>query len=148
MQTFLPFKDYLDSAKTLDKRRCFKQVVEARQILNILDGKSEGWKNHPAVKMWRGYRDSLVEYYNVFYKYCRDVHKIKFNKLSLYDGVGHILVHTDEKPKWLTDEFCQSHRNNLARKAQTNAELRANMIKMGIDVDACDVNGPYLWPVN
>lgn len=30
MQTFLPFPDFLESAKALDKKRCWKQVVEAR----------------------------------------------------------------------------------------------------------------------
>ena len=53
MQTFLPFPDYIQSARALDYKRLGKQRVEALQILNTLTGRSEGWSQHPAVKMWR-----------------------------------------------------------------------------------------------
>ena len=33
MQTFLPYENFLESAKVLDKKRCWKQVVEANQII-------------------------------------------------------------------------------------------------------------------
>ena len=64
MQTFLPYPDFEKSAKVLDYRRLGKQRCEAMQLLNILNGFSikEGWKNHPATKMWRGHRGALKKY--------------------------------------------------------------------------------------
>jgi hypothetical protein len=54
MQTFLPVANFKESAKILDYRRLGKQRVEARQILNALQGKSKGWANHPATKCGEG----------------------------------------------------------------------------------------------
>jgi hypothetical protein len=63
MQTFLPYKDFKKSAKVLDNKRLGKQRVEAFQILNILLGrtKTKGWRNHPAVLMWKGHSNALKE---------------------------------------------------------------------------------------
>lgn len=65
MQTFLPYPDFKKSLASLDYRRLGKQRVEAMQIIKILDGESNSWRNHPAVLMWEGYRDALVEYHNI-----------------------------------------------------------------------------------
>ncbi|MEP6461939.1 MAG: MSMEG_6728 family protein [Frankiaceae bacterium] len=62
MQTFLPFPSLLASAVTLDDRRLGKQRVEAFQILRALVFPTYGWKNHPAVAMWRGFTPALVGY--------------------------------------------------------------------------------------
>jgi len=67
MQTFLPFPDFKKTAQCLDYKRLGKQRVEAMQIINILTGitPNSRWKNHPAVKMWRGYEEALMLYCNV-----------------------------------------------------------------------------------
>lgn len=64
MQTFLPFKDFDKSAQALDNKRLNKQVLECYQILKVLsnDDPRAGWRNHPAVKMWRGSEKSLWSY--------------------------------------------------------------------------------------
>ena len=48
MQTFLPYKSFENSVKSLDYRRLGKQRVEAKQILNVLLNRTEtkGWRNH------------------------------------------------------------------------------------------------------
>lgn len=64
MQTFLPYKDFDKSAHALDSKRLNKQILEGYQIMNVLmnpDPKA-GWRNHPAVKMWRGYENTLFTY--------------------------------------------------------------------------------------
>lgn len=43
-------------------KRLGKQRVETLQILNTLTGKSHAWQNHPAVKMWRGHEQALIDY--------------------------------------------------------------------------------------
>lgn len=37
MQTFLPYRSFSRSAKSLDKQRCWKQVVEADQLITIIE---------------------------------------------------------------------------------------------------------------
>jgi len=79
MQTFLPYRNFRESAECLDYKRLGKQRVEAWQILNALVNKRNGvtqkldkngklrkigWLNHPAVIMWEGYEQALKEYYN------------------------------------------------------------------------------------
>ena len=67
MQTFLPYKSFDESLKSLDYRRLGKQRVEAMQILNVLLGRTEtkGWSNHPITRMWEGYEPSLQLYFNM-----------------------------------------------------------------------------------
>jgi hypothetical protein len=62
VQTFLPYPDFVASAAVLDDRRLGKQRVEAYQILRALTWPAYGWKNHPAVRMWRGFVPALVRY--------------------------------------------------------------------------------------
>ncbi|MFC3992199.1 MSMEG_6728 family protein [Actinoplanes siamensis] len=62
MQTFLPYPDFLASAKALDPRRLGKQRVETIQVLRALTVPDYGWRHHPAVLMWRGYEEALVRY--------------------------------------------------------------------------------------
>lgn len=64
MQTFLPHKDFADVAHCLDSKRLNKQILESYQILKVLSNPSPtaGWRNHPAVKMWRGYEYKLFDY--------------------------------------------------------------------------------------
>lgn len=61
MQTFVPCDTFTGCASVLDRQRLGKQRVEVLQILKALKG-GGGWKNHPAVKMWRGYENALVDY--------------------------------------------------------------------------------------
>ena len=66
MQTFLPSSSFEESAKWLDDRRLNKQILEARTIYEIIiNNKTSGaWVNHPIVKMWRNYPETLSLYYN------------------------------------------------------------------------------------
>ncbi len=45
MQTFLPYTDFKQSARCLDYKRLGKQRLEARTILNILEGRGKIGKN-------------------------------------------------------------------------------------------------------
>ncbi|HVM41148.1 MAG TPA: MSMEG_6728 family protein [Acidimicrobiia bacterium] len=62
MQTFLPSDDFAESARVLDSRRLGKQRVEALQIFRAITRPQYGWRNHPAVRMWRRYEEALVAY--------------------------------------------------------------------------------------
>ena len=64
MQTFVPELNFDRCAEVLDYRRLGKQRVETKQILQTLDPEypKDGWRNHPAVKMWRGHMGALALY--------------------------------------------------------------------------------------
>lgn len=72
MQTFLPINstDFSETASVLDYKRLNKQALEGWQIIMALveldpsgnHRTPKGWKNHPAVKMWRGYEHVLLDY--------------------------------------------------------------------------------------
>jgi hypothetical protein len=111
MQTFLPYTDFVDTARCLDWRRLGKQRVEAMQILNILTGKTNkpGWRNHPAVLMWKGHEAALAQYMNIMIiEWVRRGYKNTMQKVDLGNAYP---------PPWSLDEkFLSSHRSNLLRK--------------------------------
>jgi hypothetical protein len=135
MQTFLPCRDFKYCAKILDYRRLGKQRVESKQILNILLNrtKSSGWRNHPAVKMWKSYENALKHYYNIIVQEWIDR---GYNNTMLFEKVEFPIIY----PKWFEDEkFFASHRSNLLRK---NKEYYS---QFGWKEEN---NLEYIWPIN
>lgn len=114
MQTFLPYADFTRSAQCLDWRRLGKQRVEVLQILRTLCGESDGWRNHPAVKMWNGYTEALVEYgCAVCDEWARRGYRDNCRDKIVELSYGNDVV----CPLWFGDEaFHASHRSNLLRK--------------------------------
>ena len=114
MQTFLPYRDFRESLKSLDWRRLGKQRVETHQVLNVLLGRTQtkGWRNHPITKMWRGYENALKVYFNLCVQEWIDRgynNNMKFEKIA-----GEVVY-----PPWIGHElFHSSHRANLLRKDQ------------------------------
>lgn len=116
MQTFLPYQSFSKSLACLDNKRLGKQRVEAMQILQALEpGTTSRWRNHPAVKMWAGYEDSLKAYHDLAIAtwILRG-----FNNSMKYkcDTAGIFMENLIVKPIWLTEQFCSAHRSNLLRK--------------------------------
>jgi len=74
MQTFLPSSNAITVARWLDNKRLNKQILECYQILNVLSGKSKtgGWRNHPAVLMWKGYERGLWQYVQAMIREAKD----------------------------------------------------------------------------
>ncbi len=142
MQTFLPYESYADSAKTLDRQRLGKQRVECLQILNVLleVSPAKGWKNHPAVRMWRGHEPSLVTYTLAI---CQEWQGRGY-KDTVADKVSqlrdiYLQNESTDPPAWLGDvEFHLSHRSNLIRKLPEHYGKLWPQIPDTI---------PYYWPV-
>ena len=110
MQTFLPYPSFDESITCLDKRRCWKQVIECDQILSVLLHKTLGWKNHPAVKQWQNYENALKLYRNICLTHCIIFHKISTQK-ELYT-IEYVIF-----PHWLGNQkYHDSHKSNLLRK--------------------------------
>lgn len=149
MQTFLPYPDFKDSARVLDNKRLGKQRVETLQILNALTGKSRGWVNHPATKMWRGHEEALVLYgLDVCVEWVsrgfNDTCYQKLIALHAQIGNGRKAVNVGLRsyavmPPWLGDpDFHASHRSNLIRKLPAH---------YGTIWPTESDDLPYIWPV-
>jgi len=142
MQTFLPYADFFKIAKVLDKKRCWKQVVEAKQIICTLRGlhlpddwtrsrsyQNQGWINHPAVHMWSDHTELLKHYYNVLLNYCKNDLEINTSlpyiesifSSGYLDGtllvVHKLLDDNCYQPWWMHHaDFHRSHRARLLLK--------------------------------
>lgn len=113
MQTFLPYSDFMESARVLDRQRLGKQRVEVLQILRAIESGS-GWSNHPAVKMWNGYQNCLVEYGLCM---CHEWIRRGYKDTCSEKIAGLRDVHPFKVPDWIGDEeFHRSHQSNLIRK--------------------------------
>ena len=132
MQTFLPLRDFRQSARCLDRARLGKQRVECLQILNTLTGRSSGWANHPAVWMWRFYTPTLALYMRCVIEEW--VERGYQNNIVIPEVSGIRKV-----PPWLgNEEFHKSHQSNLLRK------MPEHYMQFGWDVPH---DLPYVWPV-
>jgi len=136
MQTFLPFKDFYETAKVLDYRRLGKQRIETKQIYQTLTGISNGWKNHPCIKMWKGCEYALLEY---GYIICKEwvSRGYKDSQTSYFEFE---LMHCKKggMPIWMGDiNFHLSHQSNLVRKDNNfYGKLFPNVQN----------DLPYIWP--
>jgi hypothetical protein len=140
MQTFLPLPTFKASAQVLDRQRLGKQRIECYQILSTLLGKSAGWANHPAVKMWKRYEFALVEY---TFTVCAE-----WTLRGYKDSVGtkvvtELLADVPDSshggwPPHFDEAFRRSHQSNLLRKDP------AHYGPYFPDVPA---DLPYVWPM-
>lgn len=125
MQTFLPYRDFDETASVLDSKRLNKQILECYQILKVLNNPDPkaGWRNHPAVKMWRGYENALFDYtLSMIREADRRGIKTDTNKKNLIN----LRIETIDQwgnglPKWYFDSnimnrITATHKANLYRK--------------------------------
>ena len=115
MQTFLPEEDFYKTAQSLDRQRLGKQRVETLQIAGVVAGIKDGWKNHPAVKMWMNYPQTLLEYQRAIVGEWLD----RGYKDTCWEKTVDLLAPIKQLslPWWIgNDEFHLSHRSNLVRK--------------------------------
>jgi hypothetical protein len=128
VQTFLPYADFGETARVLDRRRLGKQRVETIQVLRALTVAGYGWRHHPAVKMWAGYEEALVRYgLEICAVWCSTGNADTCAATLTTDLVGSTgkesprtqpeLSSAAELPPWLGDPaFHLSHRSALLRK--------------------------------
>lgn len=115
MNTFLPYPDFVTSARCLDNRRLGKQRVEVLQLLRALIYGAGGWRNHPAARMWRGHEGALALYgMDCCMEWVRRGYRDTcFGKIDAMfpDGFAAPL------PPWFgREDFHAAHRSNLLRK--------------------------------
>ena len=108
MQVFLPYKDYVKSAKVIDNKRLWKQILEADGIIRIITGERTGYANHPVTKLWYDYPKQLKQYRDIlieewFSRRLTTPPKIHKPKKVTY-------------PPFVTPKFCRSHKDILLNK--------------------------------
>ena len=124
MQTFLPSKSFATSASMLDSKRLNKQVLEGYQILKVLssDDPFAGWRNHPAVKMWRGAESVLHTYVMSMVAEAKQ-RGIKTDKNE--ENISNLV---SINGSWWGKEFPQWYQNSAIMKLVTTTH-RANLYK-------------------
>ena len=144
MQTFLPYPDPAASAAALDDRRLGKQRVETFQVLRALTWPSYGWKNHPAVAMWRAFVPALVRYGLdvcdawVARGYADALRPQLLDWTAGREPVWTELAAAGQVPPWFGDpDVHESHRSALVRKLP--AVYRSLFPAVRDDL-------PYAWP--
>jgi hypothetical protein len=149
VQTFLPYADFLASAKVLDQKRLGKQRVETVQVLRGLTTPGYGWRHHPAVKMWRGYEEGLVRYGLDVVAVWTETGRADTTAATLITDWGggpevrtqEALEKLGELPPWLGDEDVhRSHQSALLRK---DPETYRPLFGPDVPDDL-----PYVWPVS
>lgn len=142
MQTFVPINSFSQSAEVMDLQRLGKQIIESQQIFKSLSIPSYGWKQHPAVKMWRGHRGALLNYTTAFHNEWKmrrgKDHGGYLNLLKIAEE--HFVGSSEyEMPKWWgLHKVHESHQSNLVRKSPDH--YRKYFPSVPDDLD-------YLWPV-
>lgn len=137
VNTFVPYFTFMESLAALDSQRLGKQRVEAAQILDALDGKTRGWANHPAARMWRGYEEALQLYHDCCIR--RWVYRGYANNMP-FRWKGTVDDHVWLPPWWDVGAVQHSHRCNLMRK---DPDWYCQFVWKGVDPRT-----PYHWPDN
>ncbi len=133
MQVFLPYADFAKSARVLDDVRLRKQRIEAGQILKTLEGESDAWKNHPAVKMFDGFSNALFGY-----KLEVEAECFRRGFKSNHDP-SVVFCDSWQNPPWFGDErLHSSHRARLLFKGRVDATAYSlkSFLKVP-SIDAC-----------
>lgn len=129
MQTFITGGGDSHGVANLDSKRLNKQLLEGRQILNVLvtiqkdPAAKVAWRNHPAVKMWAGYEFALYSYLLWVETECR---KREIQTEKNMAAIVDLAMELDGSslgrvPAWWTDpvrkdRIITSHRASLYKK--------------------------------
>jgi hypothetical protein len=125
MQVFLPLPNVHDSLNCLDNQRLNKQILEIRQILDVILNKHSAWANHPATLMIRGF-ESFGAYYGLAACevakskgiMCEISEVVLGNFVKIFD----LSINAPTYPFWFGDDnFHRSHRAKLLYKGRVDA---------------------------
>jgi hypothetical protein len=156
VQTFLPSKDFDTAANMLDSKRLNKQILEAYQILKVLSNNDPkaAWRNHPAVKMWRGHEHGLFVYALAMVKEAKSrgikTDKNMDNLVSL--RVMHLKNWGHGMPTWYQNSE-EMHRITVTHRARLSVKdpiyyAHFFMFRNHADNTPCCETCQYYWPTH
>ena len=153
MQVFIPHGLTRDSMACLDSKRLGKQRVECLQILNALQGKSKGWRHHPATLMFYGAEEALrimgdwaiAEW--IRRGYVNNMKPFGSNPVGIWE-----VVPKEYWPEWyhdinMTETVTESHKLNLLRKDYSYYYKQFCMYPDQVYSKQDIENAQYVWPV-
>lgn len=152
MQTFVPYENHENTARSLDRMRLGKQRVECLQILialrKIADGEVKvGWGNHPAVRMWRGHERALGTYAGVV---CDEWSRRGYvdNVLPKIQTLSDTFpAGTERLPAWWgREDVHASHVARLLVKDRTHYQAAFRLSDDEVD-RVIQLRPGYVWPV-
>lgn len=160
MQTFITYRSFEDTAKSLDNKRLGKQRLEATQILKCLEwynsdrtDKAPSYRRHPGILQWVGYDIALKHYLKAMCDewISRGFKNTIDTEISNDDPVF---------PWWFGEEyfpsFIKTHRNRLMQKDLDYYAEDKTLAWKHISADykindivktTFDPNLDYYWPV-
>lgn len=116
----MPYKNFEQSAKCLDRQRLGRQRLEAKLLLEILLEEIDRhtiarWKNHPVIELWRGSELSLCNY---GIKICTEWKKRGYqdNQLEWFWYYQEMYKFRDNNQPNFSEELHASHRAALLCK--------------------------------
>lgn len=143
MQTFVPLPAIAASVEVLDNRRLGKMRVEGYQLLRTVLGETQGWRNHPAARMWRSAPAGLAAYAVAcstewVARGFNDNVRSMVAEVCGRHGLPTSGDDADLPPWWGDPRVHASHRSNLLRK---EPEFYRQFGWRDPD------DAPYFWPV-
>jgi hypothetical protein len=154
MQVFLPERNFSESAAVLDQKRLVKQLLEGRQIMNILVGENKGnaWVNHPAVRMFKGHHAALHSYLFAIRNEMENRGYKWENNWEVIERMMHDHYQSYSLPKWMHDEYTvnsvvTTHRGRLYEKAPDlypQYRIEYEVYKEYVCCERCT----YHWPTH
>lgn len=153
MQVFMPFGLNRNSMNCLDNKRLGKQRVECLQILNALQGKSKGWRHHPATLMFYGAEEALKIMGDwAIAEWIRRGYTNNMEPFSHHPVGIMASVPPEFWPEWwceedLAERVIESHKLNLLKKDYNHYyrkfSIHSDLIYSKRDIE----NAQYVWPV-
>lgn len=112
MQVFTPHPEPIATARVMfvDQARYNKQIVECRQILSAIEGRTKAWANHPVVAQYRAHAPYLQYYLQCF---------VDYKMGDEQRAADHSRLAMECAPDFLTDQFCDQHKRRLYTKSPT-----------------------------
>ena len=96
----------IETADVLDRRRLNKQIIECRQILAAIEGRSKAWANHPCVLMYRKHTSWLKNYLQ-----CLESARHQYMAANIYS------LNADRiRPPFHTEEYLNQMKRRLYTK--------------------------------
>tara|TARA_R110000744_G_scaffold7864_8_gene26910 strand:+ start:2963 stop:3565 length:603 start_codon:yes stop_codon:yes gene_type:complete len=124
MQTFFPNHQIKKSARMLDDKRLWRQILDSQKILGILLDTAPPYKN-PIVLQWAGYENFLLHYCLVMTDEAWDRGMKSFGvKAELMTLAKKYKLHTNNPlpPEWLGKYYIhESHRAYLLLRGEVDA---------------------------
>jgi hypothetical protein len=157
MQVFMSEYSFNDAAEVLDTKRLVKQLLEGRQIMTVLAGEQNGngWKNHPAVKMFEGHESYLYFYLGAIVREMQARgYKWEKNWEVIHDTWERNFASDPAiRPRWadsmdLRKRIVTTHRGRLWEKDPIHYAQYENEGKTFMNYVCCPGKCTYYWPTH